>query len=189
MQTEPKFVETEVRYLDVDAKRLKQKLSEIGAKDCGLSSIDEIIYYDEALTWSGEGKFIRVRKINDEIFLTYKKHPKISSPYATEIEMKVDNWDGIQAFLSQLKLIPFRHQQKRRHKFTYQEIQIDIDTWPKIPTYVELEGKNVEALMKLANILELDQKNLTHDDPKTIIENKYFIPVTKLRKFTFKEVA
>ena len=62
---------------------------------------------------------------------------------------------------------------------------IDIDTWPKIPPYVELEGESEVALKHVAQDLGLDWKNAVFENARVVIETRYNIPLSTLRWFTF----
>lgn len=55
--------EIEARFLEVNKASLLQKLSEIGAKDLGESVLEEIIFYDAAMKWRDEQKYIRLKKV------------------------------------------------------------------------------------------------------------------------------
>jgi len=65
---------------------------------------------------------------------------------------------------------------------------VDIDTWPKIPTYAEIEGPSEEALKTTTDKLGLDWSKAVFDDARAIIEKKYSIPVGTMRSFTFDKV-
>ena len=82
-------------------------------------------------------------------------------------------------------LKPFRHQQKKRHTFRLDGVTFDIDTWPRIPAYIELEGESEQALKDAAHQAGLDWKDADFHNASWIIENKYNIPVRQLKWFTF----
>ena len=51
-------IEIETRFLDINKSDLISKLHSLGAKDLGESKLDEIIFYDQTLTWLDKNKFI-----------------------------------------------------------------------------------------------------------------------------------
>ena len=85
-------------------------------------------------------------------------------------------------------LVPIRHQEKKRHTFKFKNATIDIDTWPQIPTYVEIEGDSKQHLMRIAKELELDWKDVKLEDAGRILKNYYNIPIYDLKYFTFSKV-
>jgi adenylate cyclase class 2 len=177
--------EIEVRFLEIDKPALINKLLRAGAKDLGEDLLAEIIFYDKEFTWRDEQKFVRLRKTRDKVLLTYKHHFEDSAEGTEEIELEVSDLEKAAAILEKTNLMAYRWQEKYRHTFTLDGVTVDIDTWPKIPTYVELEGHSEESLKTVAANLGLDWRTVTFENARKVIENKYKIPVGKMRWFTF----
>jgi adenylate cyclase class 2 len=97
----------------------------------------------------------------------------------------VDDEEQAKIFLESIGLISLRHQEKKRHSFLLDNVMVDIDTWPKIPTYLELEGDSPEDLKKVANKLELNWGNAVFENAGLVIENRYGIKVMSMKWFTF----
>jgi adenylate cyclase class 2 len=181
MQTQ----EIEVRFLEIDKEALIKKLISLGAKDLGEIMLDETIIYDEELKWLDERKFIRLRKFGEKIKLAYKHHTTQTVGGAIEIEFGIDDMKKAEALFEKIGFLPYRHQQKKRHTFQLGEVTFDIDTWPRVPTYVELEGPSEHALHDAADAVGLDWKSVVTQDARAVIENIYKIPVGKMCWFTF----
>ena len=162
-----------------------KKLLELVSKDESEVILEETIIYDPELTWKGKGKFIRIRKNGDDIRLTYKNHVEHTVGGTTEIEFGIDDAKKAEALFESIGLPPYRRQQKKRHTFMLGEVTVDIDTWPRVPTYVELEGESEDALKAAAEKLGFDWKDAEFHNAGWVIENIYNIPVTSLRWFTF----
>ncbi len=180
-----KTQEIECRFLEIDKDALIKKLLELGAKDEGEKMLEETIIYDPELTWRGKGRFIRVRKNGDDIKLTYKNHIEHGVGGTVEIEFGIDDAKKAEALFENIGFVPYRHQQKKRHTFRLGEVIVDIDTWPRIPAYVELEGESKEVLRDTAQKLGFDWKDVEFHNAGWVIENIYKIQVTSLRWFTF----
>ncbi len=181
--------EIEVRFLEIDYPVLVVKLCEGGAEDLGEDFFEEIIFYDKELVWMyGEKKIVRLRKTKQGILLTFKGKLGGSDIESHEIEFGVDNIQKAKDFLEELGLVAFRQQEKKRHTFKLGEVMVDIDTWPSVPKYVELEGPSEESLKKAAGVLGFDWKDAILKSPRFIIEEKYGIPVSKLKFFTFSKI-
>jgi len=181
--------EIEVRFLEIDYPALVAKLQALRAQDHGEDFLKEIIFYDKELTWMYQvKKFVRLRKTNKSTFLTFKHHEVDSAIGTKEIELKVSDVEKAKELLIEIGLIPFREQEKKRHTFTLGEVIVDIDTWPSVPTYVELEGPDEESLKDAAKKLQLDWKDVVFKSARFIIEERYGIPVSKLHFFTFNRI-
>lgn len=177
--------EIEVRFLNIDKNDLLRKLSSLDAQNQGEKTLNEIIFYDQNLTWLDEKRFVRLRTFGNTTKLTYKQNREQKIDSAQEIEFDVLDQNVTRQFLEKIGLKAYRFQEKKRHTFVWHDITIDIDTWPRIPTYVELEGPSEESLKLLAEKLGFIWKNAVFEDAKHIIEERYHIPVGKMTYFTF----
>ena len=65
------------------------------------------------------------------------------------------------------------------------EIEVDIDTWPLIPTYLELEGKSEEEVIDLVKKLDLNNSKVTSLSPQDIYNDIYGIDITKMEVIKF----
>lgn len=185
MDTKKEHQEIEVRFLEIDKDKLIQKLRELKAEDKGEDLLEEIIIYDKALTWRDSLKFLRLRTQKGKTVLTYKHHFEHSAEGTEEIEFEVGDAKKAEAFLERLGFVAYRHQQKKRHTFELSGVTIDIDTWPRIPTYVEFEGESEAQLKETAQALGLNWKDVVLVSAREVIENYYKIPVGRMTWFTF----
>lgn len=179
--------EIEARFLDVDKQELTEKLIAMGATDKGDVALTEVIFYDQENKWPDEGRFVRIRSTNDTTKLTYKSNKAQTVDSAREIEFAVPDANLAEQFLENIGLVAFRHQEKKRHTFELNDVTIDIDTWPKVPTYVELEGPSEEQIKSVAESLGFKWENAVFDDARAIIQDRYNIPMGTMRWFTFNK--
>ncbi len=182
--------EIEVRFLEIDKLGLINKLHSLGAEDKGEEKLREIIFYDKDLQWGkvGSNQYVRLRSTQNGIYLTYKQHVAVAVDGAIEYEVKVSDLASAKEILQAIGLVAYREQEKMRHRFILDDVMVDIIDWPKIPTLVELEGESEQALKTVAEKLELDWNNVTLGDNRSVIENRYHIPISKLKYFTFDKI-
>ena len=181
--------EIEVRFLNINPKSIVERLKKLKAKDEGECNILETIFYDKNKTWIEKGKFVRIRKSKNKILVSYKHHQKHTATGTYEIEFEVNDFNKAKLFLENLGLVAFRQQEKKRHTFRLGSITLDIDTWPNIPTYLEIEGNSEEDLKHTAQKLGLDYKKAIFENARIVIEKYYKVPVSTYKYFTFKEIA
>lgn len=179
--------EVEVRFLDINVDQLTARLAQANAHDLGEKLLEEVIFYDSELHWRDEHRLIRLRKAGDTTTLTYKHHQAQTLGGAVEIELEVSDLKKAEALLEKTGLVAYRHQQKKRWTFQLGDVTVDIDTWPKIPPYVELEGLSEASLKIAAQHLGLSWSDAVFDDAKRVIE-RYGVPVGSMRWFTFDRV-
>ena len=65
------------------------------------------------------------------------------------------------------------------------DVEIDIDSWPLIPTYVEIEGKDEKSVMSMVDKLELDKTKLTALDVMSVYDQIYNIDMNKIKELNF----
>ena len=179
--------ETEVRFLEIDKEALLAKLRSLGAHDEGEALLSETIIYDKDLEWpkSDTGKLIRIRKNGPKTELAFKHHERMGKGQAVEIQLEASDADAAISLFEEIGFVAYRRQEKMRHSLKLGDVTFDIDTWPRLPAYVELEGPSLEALEKAAATVGLDWSKAVYKNARWIIENVYHIPVGKMRWFTF----
>ena len=110
-------------------------------------------------------KWIRLRKTVEEnankelketITLTIKhilKNDDSGIQQMKETEIFVNSFEETNELLENLGFFHRSYQEKRRVKYIFNEHEIDIDTWPGLPTYLEIEGKDKKDLENVLNLL------------------------------------
>ena len=101
-------------------------------------------------------KWIRLRKTNKKTTIAVKhiladNNTSIQQMLETEIE--VESMQKAKDFLQALGYSHKSYQEKTRKTYELENYEIDIDTWPQIPTYMEIEGKDEEDLNRILNKL------------------------------------
>ena len=181
-------VEIEAKFLEIDKPKLVGQLLQLGAADLGEEKITEQIFHDPDGKWNAEGKFGRIRTTSKGITFTYKHVREQTATGTTEIEFKITEPDKVKAFLEAMGLVMDRAQEKVRHKFQLGDVTVDIDTWPKIPTYVELEGPSEDAIKQSAEVLGFDWTKAVFGTAALVIERIYKLPISSYRYYTFDRV-
>lgn len=191
-----KNTEIEAHFLEIDVEVVHKKLLELNAEDCGEDLLQEIIFYDKESTWQQQNRFVRLRKNKKEIVLTFKhfqyendNNSPDMKPVVSEIETRVTEWKNTILILESIGLVAFREQEKKRHSYKLDDIIFDIDTWPTIPPYLEIEGDSVEKIETVATALGFDIKKAIYRGAGYIINHFYNIPVKKYKYFTFAKIG
>jgi adenylate cyclase class 2 len=120
--------------------------------------------------------------------LTYKENVEQAVDSAREIELEVSDLDTCSEFLSKVGLYPMRRLEKYRHTFELDGVTIDIDTWPKIPAYTEIEGPSVESLRTVCKKLGLDWEKRFDGDAREVFRH-YGYDLDDITVITFNELT
>ena len=174
--------EYEIRFLEIDKEKLIQKLKSLGAIEKG-NWLQIRKTYD--LVNPMPNSWVRLRTNGIATTLTVKEIKSDKVDGTKELEVKVDSFEETDAILTKIGLKSRNFQQNRRHQFVYENVEIDIDQWPLIPTLVELEGKSEEEIKNVCEELGLDYLKSTTMDITDIYKNVYNIDILKISELKF----
>lgn len=163
--------EIEAQFLDINKDKIREKLSDIGAK-----LIKPEVLMKRTVFYTGDHSFARVRDEGDKIVMTYKNVLDDNSILGTkEVNVIVNNYNDAILFLKSCGLEVKAVQETYREIWTYDKIEICIDTWPWIPTFMEIEGPSEEEVWGLADRLGLDRKTAKFGSVDTTYQHYYDI--------------
>lgn len=146
--------EYEVRVLEINVEEIKRKLENIKA-DFQWDLLQRRYVYD--FIPKVDNKWIRLRTNGQKTTLTIKNLVSSCIDGTQELEIEVDNFERTNLMLKELGYEPKSYQENRRCQYILNGVEIDIDYWPLIPTYLEIEGPSEETVYNVLKALELDE--------------------------------
>ena len=158
--------EFEIKFLEVDVLELEKKLVKIGAKKAGEYDYIRVLmdYPDERL--NKVEAWVRLRTDGKESTLTYKQRLGAGSDDGSvldvgmkEIEVLVDSYEKTFEILKAIGLTVKREEKNKRIRYTRGDTVFDIDFWPFIPPYLEIESTSLEKAKESARELGFDPKD------------------------------
>lgn len=166
--------EFEAKFPDIDADALRVALKGKGAH----LELPEVLmrrknfdYPDRRLEkMSG---WIRVRDEGDKVTLSYKQLNDRTLYGTKEVNVVVDDFDKTCSFLESIGMAAKAYQETRREKWDYKGVEVTIDTWPWVPTFVELEGPTEEVVREVARDFGFDWDKAMHGSVETIYQMHY----------------
>ena len=136
-------------------------------------------------------KWIRVRETNGKTTITIKhilnsniKENNIQN--VMETEMEVPSIKEANNILEQLGFAFRNYQEKYRISYNINGVQVDIDSWPLIPTYIEIENDSVEKIKDVLNQLNLGANEIVSCNTAEVYQ-KYGIDLYQFRELKFKD--
>jgi len=177
-------IEYEARILNVDKDSLEKKLVEKGAKKVADFDYRRKVYDFNPKTNS---KWIRLRTDGTTTTLTVKEYIENSIDGTREMEVKVSDFEETDKILNELGYVAHSYQESKRTRYILNGVELDIDTWPYIPTYLEIEGKNEEEVIKTAELLGLDKNKFTSVDVQSVYRDFYKIDIKSMPVVKFGE--
>lgn len=141
-------LEIEATFLEVNKTEIRNQLQALGAK-----LIQPEILMRRTVFKLGEHDFARVRDEGNRIVLTYKNHHNSTLTGTEEINVEVSSYDDTIAILKACGLDIKAVEDSYRETWELDDVEITIDTWPWIPTYIEIEGPSTTVITKVAEAL------------------------------------
>jgi adenylate cyclase class 2 len=150
--------EIEVKILGIDKEEIEKKLVGLGARKIFDGKIDALHFDFKDNSLRKKGDPLRLRKFGSKNFLTFKK--KISKEKAKikeETEIEVSDFEDTKKILGILGLNVCRRVKKHRISYGLEGTRFELDTYEAeynfVPSFLEIEAKDVETIYKFAKIL------------------------------------
>lgn len=161
--------EIEAQFLDIDKTDIRKKLQAINATlEKPEVLMRRVVFY------TGEHSFARVRDEGDKIVMTYKNISDDDSILGTkEVNIVVNNYDDAILFLRGCGLRIKANQETKREIWTYNNTEICIDTWPWLPTFVEIEAPTETEVWDTAKKLGLKKSQAKFGSVDTTYQHYY----------------
>lgn len=167
-------VEIEAKWLDVDVEQLRGLLKQTGAKlEHPERQMIRRNYDFPGDTLEKVGGWVRVRNEGDKVTLSYKQLNDRTLHGTQEVNLIVDSFEAACTFLESIGLRQVSAQETKRESWRLGDTEIEIDTWPWIPTFVEIEAKSENAVRKTAQLLELDFDKALHGSVEVAYQAVY----------------
>ena len=166
--------EIEAKFIDINPNSLRNKLKSLNAKLIHpeiLMKRKVFDYPDESL--EKIGGWIRVRDEGDKITLSYKQLNDRTLHGTKEIAITVNDFDKTCSFLLAVGFKQDAYQETKREKWSLDNCEITIDTWPWIPTFVEIEAADETPLRNAVEKLDLNWSDAMHGSVETAYQRYY----------------
>jgi len=166
--------EIEAKWLNVSISDMRKRLETVGAtlvvpERLMVRSVFD--YADKRL--EKVGGWVRVRNEGDKITLSYKQLNDRTMHGTKEVTVGVDNFENACVFLESIGLKRYALQETKRESWKIGDAEIELDTWPWIPSFVEVEAKSEAELREVASRLDLDLENALHGSVETAYQAVY----------------
>lgn len=168
--------EMETKVLDIDAEVICNTLAHLGAKKV-LDTRFTVDWFRP--TGVREGKdpwFLRIRtnsegqseatwKARSELQGMIRKHKEINFMIADPVKLA--------DLFQELGLESYAHQEKNRKSFTYRDWRFDVDQYPGMPPFLEIEGTSEAHIREAMDLLSIANNRTWNEGERTLIQDIY----------------
>jgi adenylate cyclase class 2 len=175
--------EFEVKILEIDVNQIVKKLDKLGAKKIVERKMKRFVY---DMVPKKENCWVRLRFDGIKTTLTIKEIHSNKIDGTKELEIVVDDFDTTNLILQKLGYRYKGYQENKRISYKLDDVEIEIDSWPKIPTYLEIEGKSIDAVQRMVKQLGFKISQTTSVST-TDVYKKYGIDIDSFKELKFDE--
>jgi adenylate cyclase class 2 len=163
-----KKTEFEARVLEINHEELVKKLESLGA-ELKFSALQERMVYD--LKPKQENKWVRLRTNGKKTTLTIKDLEAKTIDGTKELEIEVSDFKTANEILETLGYKSRGFQQNKRTQYILDGVEVDLDKWPLIPEYMEVEGKNEKEVYDCLEKLGYQKEDIVTLDVSSIYDH------------------
>ena len=174
--------EYEIRVLERNKEEMIKKLEGLGATRKGEYEQKRYVY---DLRPVEKGKWIRLRTNGRTTTITYKDIVSNTIDGTKEVEIEVDDFNRANEFLERIGFESRSYQENVRTQYVLNNVEIDIDSWPMIPTYMEIEGNSEKEVAEMLELLKIDTTKLTALNCDDIYKQIYGIDISTIKHLKF----
>jgi adenylate cyclase class 2 len=169
--------EIETKILGVDSAEVISKLEKFGAKKLSEQRLIVDWYGPKGLTHNGDDPwFLRARSYSGgKHEVTWKGKSDIlgASRKHKEINFTVSDSAQIQDLFEELELERYAHQEKDRTSFGLKDLRFDLDRYPGMPAYMEIEASSEESIQDAIKLLGLEGHKTSSEGERVLIQKEY----------------
>jgi len=135
-------IEHEAKILDIAPDEITARILAKGGRQAGEPTFMRRYVYD--VTPGDASRWIRLRDTGRETTWCVKEIRSDTIDGTHEVEVTVDDFTTTNELLGLLGFTSKSYQENRRASFTLDGARLEIDTWPRIPPYLEIEAATTD---------------------------------------------
>ncbi|GAA3516398.1 class IV adenylate cyclase [Actinocatenispora rupis] len=152
-------IEFEAKVLDVDPAETERRiLAAGGVRRSGPRLMRRYVYDTVPVV---PGRWVRLRDTGTVTTLCVKQISTDAVDGTYETEVVVDDFAETHALLGLVGLTPRGYQENRRTSYVLGGVRLEVDEWPLIPPYLEIEADDEPQVWAAAEALGYDRARLT----------------------------
>lgn len=175
-------IEHEAKVLDIKPDDVKSRIEAVGGRQVSETRLMRRYVYD--IVPGDMSKWIRLRDTGTETTLCVKEIRSDDIDGTLEVETAVGDFAAANDLLGMLGFKPKSYQENRRTSFVLGGVQLELDEWPMIPPYLEIEAATKEDVVRVARLLGYPEEDLTGENTMKVYA-RYGIDLTSIPELRF----
>ena len=156
--------EIEVKFLNINKEEIEKKLLVLGAVKVGDFFYRRSVFDYADLRLDKEGAWVRLRDEGDKVMLSFKQRLGMQGNSGNddgmyESETEVGNFDATADILRKIGLTDKFYFENKRTRYVLDGVEFDIDEWPLLSPYLEIEAKSWNDIDKAVALLGFNKED------------------------------
>lgn len=177
-------IEHEVRVMIDDINEFLEKIVSESFRYC-TANFQKRFVYD--LKPAVKGRWIRLRTDGVKTTITYKEIVDKGIISAKEVEVGVDNFETMNEFLGKLGFLPRSYQENFRIHYKKDDTSLDIDYWPGMRPYFEIEAPDDDKVIELLSLLNINKDAIITQNVDKMYQSLLGIDLDKTPQLKFSD--
>ena len=165
------MLEIELKILEINPQEIEGKLLRLGAK-----KQKTVLVIDKSFDFSSHvlhkrKQLLRLRVLGDKFFLTHKKKKQEDKDFKIieETETEVGDAKVMENILKKLGMRIVKYREKKRTSFILGNARCEIDEYPRVPPYLEIEGSKKD-IINILKKLDYSLKDTTTKSASKVLK-------------------
>jgi adenylate cyclase class 2 len=165
--------EIEVKILEIDVEETEKKLRGMGAEKVFSGELVNAYFDFPDKRLEKEGKILRLRKKGDKVILTYKKFiNREEAKVMDEYELEAQGFELLKKIFNEVGLFLIYEFKKHRTTYELKQTHFEIDKYPDIPAFLEIEAPDLETINEMVSKLGFPREKANSYSIKEVL--KYY---------------
>ncbi len=168
--------EIETKVLDIDVDDIKKKCVDLGAKKIQETILKVSWYRLKGIKEGEDPWFLRIRSNSEgshEVTWKGKSDVLGAARKHAEINFMVQDSEKLGELFEGIGLEKYAYQEKKRTSFVLRDWVFEIDEYPKMPPFLEIEGKIEEHVKEAIKLLKLEKNRTWATGERKLIQEVY----------------
>lgn len=174
-------IEHEAKILDIDPNDIERHILDKGGRKLGERFMRRYVY---DVTPGVDSKWIRLRDNGSRTTLAVKEITSDAIDGTHEVEVSVDDFAATNSLLEMMGFSAKSYQETKRTSYTLDGAELELDTWPRIPPYLEIEAAIKADVIRVAELLGYTEADLTGENTIKIYA-RHGIDLNTIRELRF----
>ncbi len=177
-------IENEARVLRINIENILKRIKDMQLQFIAVKFQKRYVY---DFIPPVKGRWIRLRTDGIKSSLTIKEITHTGISGTRELEIEVSDFDQTNEILNKLGYFSRSYQENFRIEFKSEDGEFDIDFWPQIDPYFEIESDSEEKVKFLFSQFGYSIKDIISLNVDDVYRNIYGIDLDKIKNLEFSK--